>query len=157
MLGKHFTTPRFEAKFLRLGPDECWFWIGASHGQGYGTYNAGSTVLAHRIALSWRLGRDLEPSECACHSCDNPSCVNPDHLWPGSNADNVADRLRKGRLAGAPGESNRNARLTEAQVEEIRACVSRGEMQTIVAARFGVGKRHVNAIVRGRARGRVAP
>lgn len=81
-------------------PGDCWPWQGAVHSAGYGrTKFAGSPVAANRAALSIKLGRALRSDEHACHSCDNPICCNPDHLWIGSSLDNLTDAQMKGLLA----------------------------------------------------------
>lgn len=85
------------------GPEACWPWLGASSGAGYGVVQKPGDRTqhgTHRIALVLRLGRDLAPGELACHHCDNPPCCNPDHLFPGSVADNARDASAKGRLSG---------------------------------------------------------
>lgn len=77
--------------------DDCWLWTGSTT-RGYGQIRSGGRVVyAHRFALEQALGRKLAAHELACHTCDNPACVNPAHLWPGTHRDNAADSVRKGR------------------------------------------------------------
>lgn len=78
-------------------PDACWPWPGNISNRGYGVVNMnGRKVSAHRYAYQLATGED--PGELhVCHTCDNPVCVNPAHLWLGTNADNVRDKLDKGR------------------------------------------------------------
>lgn len=82
---------------------------------------------------------------CVCHTCDNPWCVNPDHLWVGDNADNMADRNAKGRHSH--GEAHYEAKLTE---DDIRAIRLRPYSYTKMAAMYGVSKGHISNIVAGR-------
>jgi len=87
---------RFWAKVDRRGPDECWEWRGARNGKGYGVFRIESrSIGAHRFAF----GLDAIPEgNFVCHVCDNPSCVNPAHLWTGTAKDNNRDMQAKGRL-----------------------------------------------------------
>ena len=89
--------------------DGCWVWNGATDGDGYGCFSyAGKSYRAHRIALELD-GRP--PGEMfACHHCDNPSCVNPDHLFVGTNKDNMVDMVAKGRNPDRFGPKNPNWR-----------------------------------------------
>lgn len=90
---------RFWAKVDRRGPDDCWPWLASKDRGGRGDFYAnGRKQKAPRIAWMLEHGRPVPPELDACHSCDNPSCVNPAHIWPGTARDNTLDALRKGRL-----------------------------------------------------------
>lgn len=101
--------------------DGCWFWQGGRDTNGYGVLNRGGRsdgkILAHR--LSWLIANDDLPDDLdVLHHCDTPPCVNPEHLFLGTQADNNADRDAKGRQN--LGEKNGAVRLKEGQVREIR-------------------------------------
>jgi hypothetical protein len=113
--------------------EDCWEWTGAHIPQGYGTINyKGKTVRAHRavwMACFGEIPKDL----FVLHDCDNPGCVNPDHLLLGTNRDNVQDMIMKGRR-GRP-----NVKLTEDQVREIKSML-KSECYTLqeIGDTFGV-------------------
>ena len=148
---------RFWSKVDRSGgPDACWPWTGVRGPLGYGRIHSPRpnrrNLHAHRIAWTMTRG-EIPDGLCVCHSCDNPSCCNPAHLWLGTNAENTADRHRKGRSArgGRVGVVNSRARLNEDKVREIRFRVARGESQKAVAASLGVTDGMVNHVVHRRA------
>ncbi|WP_437230136.1 HNH endonuclease signature motif containing protein [Planctomicrobium sp. SH661] len=109
---------RFWSKVDRSGgKDACWLWTAYRNPKGYGQFAWASKtiILAHRAA--WRITYgDIPIQSCICHFCDNPSCVNPNHLWIGSHMDNVRDRDAKGRRRPPSGEYNGQCKLTHEHV-----------------------------------------
>jgi hypothetical protein len=125
--------------------DGCWLWIGYRDPNGYGRLHLkGTPQLAHRLAYAVRYG-SIPDDRQACHKCDNPQCVNPEHIFLGSQADNNHDKIRKGRArqGHALGEEHGIAKLTEAQVREIR---SNGKSDPENGRLFGVSSATVFAI-----------
>lgn len=161
---------RFRRKY-RVAPNGCWVWTAATSGKGYGRYGvAGNrTALAHRV--SWELTHGPIPNGAlVLHNCDNPPCVNPDHLRLGSFKDNYDDMVSRGRAVfrGATGdrhpmrlypaiaksfrgEGNPYSRLKEHEVVSIRGLVSAGCSQRSVARAFNVTQTRVWQIANRRA------
>jgi Mor family transcriptional regulator len=107
----------------------CWEWIGyIDLDQGYGIFCIPGNkrpVRAHRFSYeiaNSKITNDL----CVCHQCDNRRCVNPSHLWLGTNADNMADMISKGRAKGAPGIKNANSKFADKDVIQMRSEWSNG-------------------------------
>jgi hypothetical protein len=131
---------------------DCWEWQGARGSKGYGAFQLRTRQeTAHRVA--WRLHFGPIPEGLfVCHSCDNPPCVNPAHLFLGTPADNAADREVKGRRKSLVGERHQNAKLTWADVCEVRRLYADGLLQRQIAERFGVTQPLVSMILSGRSR-----
>lgn len=149
---------RFESKVDKSG--DCWVWKAATDKNGYGTFsykrrNRHRTHRAHRIAWMLHHGRFPPDGMLVCHTCDNPSCVNPDHLFLGTPADNMADKMQKGRgrRMFKSNEDHPNCRLTDAQVEAIKTLSARGEKQASIARSFQINQGTVSRIVNGKRRG----
>lgn len=142
--GKGTHIDRFWASVRKS--DGCWEWQGRKNANGYGVFSLDRKhVLAHRFVLAITSGS--VPSFLAvCHHCDNPSCVNPDHLFVGTKADNSRDMVEKGRSSA--GQDRPLAKLTEDEVKAIRARYEAGETQRAIAFEFGVNQSTVSRLVR---------
>lgn len=155
--GKGLTLQeRYEARFTRLGPDECWPWQEKGRDKdGYGLLayrEAGKAVTVRASRYGWDLAHPddlLEPKDQVCHTCDNPPCQNPGHWFKGANADNMADMARKGRARG-PGRADGHyrAKLSWEDVNEIRRRADRGTTHQVLADEFKMSRESISKIVR---------
>ena len=139
-------SDRFWRKVARSGPADCWEWQAALCTGGYGSAWNGRSVLAHRMAYELHNG-PIPGGLVVRHRCDNPRCVNPAHLELGTQADNVRDRVRRGRSRYLHGEQNHQAILTASQVEEIRQSPMTGKA---LAAAYGVSPMTISNIRTGK-------
>lgn len=133
--------------------DGCWEWTGAKSPQGYGQLRvAGRTINATRLSIQIHTGQVLDRHDYACHHCDNPGCVRPDHLFVGTCSDNFQDMARKHGWPKRPhqprGSKVKNSRLTEEDVKIIRSSyVPRVVTRAQLAKRFGVSVATINEVV----------
>jgi hypothetical protein len=147
----------------RLGP--CWMWVGGRVPRGYGTLAVGRTMIrAHRMSWNVHVG-PIPDGLCVLHHCDNPSCVNPAHLWLGTPGENAADRESKSRnrvFSGdkhwarrrpelvPKGEARPQSRLRESDVRDIRSRRREGESLVSIARSHGLHFATVSKIALGK-------
>jgi hypothetical protein len=131
----------------KKSPEECWIWMGCKNKQGYGSirdHKRRRSIGAHRV--SWEIHFGPIPDGLdVLHDCptgDNPSCVNQNHLWLGTDADNVADCIRKGRKVYCRGEQCGGGVLTEAIVREILRLRQTGMTPTQICVAIGGDIKH---------------
>lgn len=139
---------RFWSKVDKRGPDECWGWL-ATKTNGYAALKVNGT-MGPASRVSWKIHRGaISDGLMVCHHCDNPSCVNPAHLFLGTHQDNMNDMAAKGRAvaSGVRGETHGNAKLSQAQAIEIRAMSGTNQA---IARLFGVSREQVRDIKSGR-------
>lgn len=151
------TIERVLNKVIPIPFSGCWIFMGAVNHWGYGMIGTGRRGMpvdrAHRVTYKHFKG-DIPQGMFVCHSCDVPSCCNPDHLFLGTNQDNVNDMLRKRRNSPPPrnkhvvGSVHPGAKLTEQQVLEIRSLYDQGKTQQELADKYGVVRQSISKIVR---------
>lgn len=135
---------RFLSKIEKT--DSCWIWKGAKTRGNYGHLrykNGGKWVMKRAHIVSYTLYKGDVKDSIVCHSCDNPSCVNPDHLWTGTRSDNSQDMVAKGRYP----KSKPMAKLSWEQVLEIRELAAKGATQKELAKSFSIKPNTVSMIV----------
>jgi hypothetical protein len=153
------TTPlpeRFWPKVEKT--DGCWLWTAARFTNGYGAFRVGNRQRkAHNVA--WELTHGPIPQgRLVCHSCDVKRCVNPAHLFLGTQRDNIRDAMSKGRMRGGShegsfavrkqlGQENVNARFTERDVRDIRGRYAEGVSGMLLAAEYGVSHQSLYSIL----------
>lgn len=144
------------ASKVAVADSGCWEWAGGRFDTGYGAFSVrGKTRYAHRVSYAEFVG-PIPDGHMVCHHCDNPCCINPEHLFLGTAADNMADKAAKGR--SNRGEKSNTSRLTERQVVVIKQFLRRhpplrgqhGGPCTFLARWFGVTQTAISLIHAGK-------
>ena len=135
--------------------NNCWQWMGERNDRGYGVIGNGTRKQgiskAHRVAYELFYFTKLEKDNCICHICDNPACVNPQHLFIGTQADNIADMIAKGRNILPPirrGKQSNFAKLNDKKIRQIRNLAKDGFSSRKLARKFTVSKTTILQIVK---------
>jgi hypothetical protein len=135
--------------------DDCWSWGGYINNKGYGYTRIGGKVskgwLAHRLSWSLHFG-EIPDGLHVCHKCDNRMCVRPDHLFLGTNMDNIRDRMQKGRLGSQwckniPREMHPKNKIKLTQLMEMIALRESGKKVMDIAQEFGITKEHASRLM----------
>lgn len=125
---------RFVGNFIPEPNSGCWLWLGHLNACDYGTMWAGRSMLAHRFSYEYYVEK-IPEGKCVLHRCDVRCCVNPEHLFLGTQLDNIADMEQKRRGRHPHSENHGRALLTNAQVKEAR---NSGLRRAELAKKFGV-------------------
>ena len=140
----------FEYRFqtsIRKEENGCWTWTSCVNTYGYGeTAYKGKQYLAHRLSYEFCKG-PIPEGLFVCHSCDNPACINPDHLWVGTHTDNMRDKLRKGRGNMPFGSNHWGVKLTEDLVRKIRSLHSSGTRIKEIMELTNLGRSVISSVV----------
>jgi hypothetical protein len=139
----------------------CWNWTG-SNVRGYGKFMIEKKNLsAHRLSYEFHIGK-IPSGHLVCHKCDNPSCVNPDHLFLGTWKSNVDDMIQKGRRRDSKGTKNGKSKLTEKDILKIRKLYSKNDTTISkysknqkystrwISQKYGVSQSLISGIVQGK-------
>jgi hypothetical protein len=140
---------RFWEKVDKKSDEECWEWKAHRTDEGYGTLKIGVvSELAHRISYGIYTGQFPVRGICVLHTCDNPPCVNPHHLYIGTKLDNAQDRKNRGRNGNLKWEHNGRSKLKREDILEIRRLYSTGKLtQNLLGKMFCIRQSQISAII----------
>jgi len=138
-------------KNYQIDSKGCWIFGGNHDKNGYGIFmhGRGKQLRAHRVSFEFHHG-GLNAEMLVCHSCDNPSCINPNHLFMGTPKDNTQDMIKKGRKANCEGSNHPLSKLDEIDVLFIRQERSFGKKLKDIANDYGITFQTVSDICRGK-------
>lgn len=137
---------RFWSQVEIGGPDDCWPWIGAAEsrdGRGRWWYPGRQTVFAYQAAYLMKVG-GIPTGLCVCHKCDNPTCVNPAHLFLGTTAENTLDAVAKQRHSF--GDDHYCRKLSSSDIPRIRALLADGWNDSEISRSYGVDPATIRGI-----------
>jgi HNH endonuclease len=157
--GKPANTPDvLWSKVDKRGEDECWNWMGYKNEDGYGRVQIKEwSYFAHRVIfnlvnpgiIELNAPKSYDETGFLLHTCDNPSCCNPKHLWVGTHAQNMADKVAKNRQKKFPTDTGPRCKLTMQQAREARKLRKEGTPTRELARRFGVSLPSMKTLIRG--------
>lgn len=146
------------SKVDKKGEDECWNWLGYKNEDGYGRVQINDwQYYAHRViynlvfpnVIDIRAPKLTDEKGFLLHTCDNPACCNPKHLWVGTHKDNMADKVRKNRQKKFPTDTGPRCKLTMNQAREARQLRKEGVSTRELAVRFGISLPSMKTLIRG--------
>jgi hypothetical protein len=150
--GRPVETISLEDKFwsfvIKKGKDDCWVWLGTLYTQGYGRFYHHSLkeTKAHRVSYLLHFG-EIPKNSLICHKCNNHKCVNPNHLYAGTNDDNMKDLSVSGILKG---ENNPASKLTENLILQIRKEYLKSGITTrFLSKKHNVSQGLISKVIRG--------
>ena len=155
--GQYISTPQqlFDRHCLKKSIDECWEWQGYRNKKNYGVTRIGGrnskAFLAHRLSWTIHFG-EIPHGMHVCHKCDNPPCVNPNHLFIGTNQDNIMDRVAKGRsskwLLNAPRDKLPNTKIPTAKIPDMAEDRKNGMKLKDIAEKYGCCVEHACRLIK---------
>lgn len=141
---------KFFLSNIRISKEGCYEWIGKKNNDGYGTLTIDKkTSSVHRYMAALSLGFDIKSELCVLHKCDNPCCINPEHLFIGTQEENIQDMVRKKRIR--VGSSKPLSKLNEDSVKKIKELLLAGMFQYEIAKMFNIDRTIISRINTGEA------
>lgn len=144
---KKTVSERFFDKVKKT--ESCWLWQAHKNHKGYGMFHYKKEMSAHKFSYMLHKG-NVPEGMYVCHSCDTPACVNPEHLWLGTNDDNQKDSTLKGRrkLFSTRGSNVGTAKLNEEKVRQIKILIKQGKSNSQIAKEFNISPQTIHAIAK---------
>jgi hypothetical protein len=147
---KQSAKTRFYAKVFIPDENGCMLWMGAKNQKGYGNFGINNKIVAvHRFSYELHVAK-IPRGMQVLHKCDVRNCIAPDHLFLGTQSDNMKDMYGKNRGNRPIGEHAYWAKLSNQQILEIRKLISNGTSNNAIAKMFGVTPEHISGIKRGK-------
>jgi hypothetical protein len=157
--GRPANTPEvLWSKVDKRGEDECWNWLAYKNDDGYGRVQINDySYYAHRVIyclakpgeIEWAAPKSTDEFGFLLHTCDNPSCCNPKHLWVGTHKENMEDKARKGRSPDFSGGKSPKCKITMVQAREARELRKAGVSARELAKKFEISLSSMKTLLRG--------